>query len=339
MHPKRIPIIIVFAICFWVLPLLTSCDRDTQRKVVVYVSVDQIFSEPILKDFEEETGIKVLPVYDVEAAKTTGLVNRLIAERDNPKADVFWNNEFAQTILLKEKGVLEPYSSPNADGIPHEYVDRDRCWTGFGGRARVLLVNKEKIKPADYPKSLYDLLSDRYPGHQIGISYPVFGTAATHAAVIYAALGKDQGHQFFKNLKGRGIQVVDGNSVVRDMVVSGQLTMGLTDTDDSTVAIKKGEPVEMVFLDQGMSEFGTLIIPSTVSKIKGCSHPAEAEKLIDYLLSREIEEKLRSSGCFSLSVRDNTIESLQVKGMSVNLETIYQNLEKSQKDLTEIFIR
>ena len=71
--------------------LLPGCQPDNTKKIVVYTSVDQVFSEPILKLFENETGIRVMPVYDVEAAKTTGLVNRLITEKNHPQADVFWN--------------------------------------------------------------------------------------------------------------------------------------------------------------------------------------------------------------------------------------------------------
>ena len=74
----------------------------TAKSIVVYTAVDQVFSEPLLKKFSDETGIAVKQVYDVEAAKTTGLVNRLIAEKDKPQCDVFWSNEFIQTILLQE---------------------------------------------------------------------------------------------------------------------------------------------------------------------------------------------------------------------------------------------
>jgi iron(III) transport system substrate-binding protein len=61
--------------------------------VVIYTSVDQVFSEPVLTAFQKKTGIKVKALYDIEAAKTVGLVNRLIAEKSNPKPDVFWNSE------------------------------------------------------------------------------------------------------------------------------------------------------------------------------------------------------------------------------------------------------
>ena len=222
--------------------------RDTME-VVIYTSVDQIYSEPVLDRFESETGIKVKAVYDVEAAKTTGLVNRLIAEKNSPLADVWWNGEIAQTILLKEEGVLTEYSSSEAEGIPSAYIDPEGYWTGFGGRARVLLVNTELIAPEDYPTSIFDLTSGVYDSEKIGIAYPIFGTTATHVAALYASIGEEDTAKYFADLKAAGVRVLDGNGVVRDLVADGELVMGLTDTDDSIGAIERGAPVEMVFLD------------------------------------------------------------------------------------------
>jgi iron(III) transport system substrate-binding protein len=215
--------------------MLVGCKQQNKKEIIIYTSVDQVFSEPIFNEFEKETGIRVLPVYDVEAAKTTGLVNRLITEKNHPQADVFWNGEFVQTILLKEDGVLAPYISPNASDIPSQYVDPQGYWTGFAGRARVLLVNTNLVAPADYPKSIFDLLDDKWPAKEIGIAYPVFGSTATEAAALYAPLWPEQARAFYQELHDRGVTVVDGISVIRSMVSSGQLMMGLVDTDDACV--------------------------------------------------------------------------------------------------------
>lgn len=99
--------------------------KESIQEVVVYTSLDKVFSQPILEAFEKETGIKVLDVYDSEATKTTGLVNRLIAEKDSPRADVFWNSETGRTIVLKQKGVLAKYVSPSASNIPEQFKDSD----------------------------------------------------------------------------------------------------------------------------------------------------------------------------------------------------------------------
>jgi iron(III) transport system substrate-binding protein len=86
---------------------LAGCKgKQTRQQVVVYTSLDKVFSQPILDAFEKQSGVRVLPVYDSEATKTTGLVNRLIAEKDSPQADVFWNSETVRTIVLKQKSVL-----------------------------------------------------------------------------------------------------------------------------------------------------------------------------------------------------------------------------------------
>ena len=164
---------------------------NDQSEVVIYTSVDQVYSKPVLEKFEDETGIKVKAVYDVEAAKTTGLVNRLIAEKGNSLADVWWNGEIAQTIILKEEGVLTTYSSTEADGIPSAYIDDEGYWTGFGGRARVLLVNTELVAPEEYPASIFDLVGYIENGYSVGLAYPVFGTTATHVAALYAEMEAD----------------------------------------------------------------------------------------------------------------------------------------------------
>ncbi|MBN1152231.1 MAG: ABC transporter substrate-binding protein, partial [Dehalococcoidia bacterium] len=125
------------------------------EEVVVYVSLDQPFSEPVLQAFERNTGISVKAVYDVEAAKTTGLVNRIVAEGSRPMADVFWNNEFAQTILLQARGLLEPYDSPAAADIPDRFRDPESHWSGFAARSRVIIVNTDLVAASEYPRSIF----------------------------------------------------------------------------------------------------------------------------------------------------------------------------------------
>ena len=337
---------LVVGLLFYVFCLfsLTGCEANESREVVVYTSVDQMFSEPILQQFEDQTGIKVMAVYDVEAAKTTGLVNRLIAEKDNPQADVFWNNEFAQTVILKNLDVLTPYVSPEAADIPDYYIDPDNTWIGFGGRARILIVNQKLIAPEDYPQSIFQLTTSGVPADQIGIAYPLFGTTATHAASLYAALGPDGGKAFFQELQQSGIRVVDGNSVVKDMVVSGELVMGLTDTDDAFLALDKGEPVEIVFLDQEDGGFGTLVIPNSVAMINGAPNPEEAQKLIDFLVSKETERELLEIGWIDLTVRplaegEGRLGDMRVREMEVSFAEIFAYIEKAKEELTEIFVR
>lgn len=108
----------------------------------------------------------------MEATKTVGLANRLLAEKSNPQADVFWSGEFVETIRLKEQGILSPYRSPSADDLPGEFIGAGNYWTGFGGRARVLLINTSRLTTEQAPRSLLELVEARYPGDTIGMAYP-----------------------------------------------------------------------------------------------------------------------------------------------------------------------
>src|SRR5947208_16743673 len=141
--------LIAVLVALALIPILTSCRPTSSRTVVVYVSEDQVFSEPILKDFERETGITVKPVFDTEESKSTGVTNRLIAEKDNPQADVYWANEPVRAEALKQRGVSTPFVSASAEGIADQFKDPEHYWTGFSARARVLLVNaRSAFKPA-----------------------------------------------------------------------------------------------------------------------------------------------------------------------------------------------
>lgn len=326
----------------WILAPLAGCATGgAERSVVVYTSVDQVYAEPVLRDFESRSGVRVRAVYDVEASKTTGLVNRLIAEQNNPRADVFWNGEFAQTRVLAERGALAPYRSPAAAGVPALYVDPDGLWTGLGARFRVLLVNTRRAGPA--PDSIFDLLDPAWPANRVGIARPLFGTTATHASALYAALGPSQARDFFSNIEARGVRVLDGNSTVRDLVVSGELLWGLTDSDDACAAIRRGAPVAVVLPDQ--DTLGTLLIPGTVAIVSGGPNPQAAREVVDFLLSREAENRLIDSGFFQLSLSNLKLgpgcvrAEQEVRSMKVSLAEIQRNFQISQKELREVFLR
>ncbi len=335
--------LIVIILAVTLVLLSQSPQAAPPREVVVYTSVDQVYSEPFLKEYEKESGVSVKVVYDVEATKTTGLVNRLISERANPRADVFWNGEIMQTILLKQNDVLAPYISPASAGIPDLFRDPEGYWTGFGGRFRVILVNTNLLAPDQYPASIYDFRNGTIPGEQIGIAYPLFGTTATHAAALCSTLGNQTSREYFMALQDRNVRILDGNSVVRDQVADGLLAYGLTDSDDACGAVENGAPVVIIIPDQGPGEQGTLVIPNTVALIRGGPNPEEGKKLIDYLLSPGTETRLVGSGWIQMTTRGEyttpCVNTTHLVPMNVSYDEIAAVQEEVKSDLAEIFIR
>ena len=276
-----------------VLALVSACGTGrSTREVTAYVSADRPFSEPVLQDYQRRSGVRVSVVYDTEETKSTGLANRLLAEQERPQADVFWSNEPVRTLVLKSRGVLAPYRSSAADGIAATFKDPEGYWTGFSARLRVIVYNTDKVKAADAPRSVFDLADPRWRG-QVAIADPRFGSTSFHVAALYAELGDSRMDDYFKRLKANDVKVVDGNSVVRDMVARGGVSVGLTDTDDVNVALEAKQPVAMVLPDR--DGIGVPVMPNMVSLIVRAPHAEEGKRLIDYLLSADVERKLAES--------------------------------------------
>ncbi|NOY23232.1 MAG: extracellular solute-binding protein [Acidobacteria bacterium] len=264
-----------------------------KKTVVVYVSEDQVFSEPILKDFEKETGITVRAVYDTEEAKSTGSMNRLIAEKDNPQADVYWANEPIRAEVLKQKGISTPYFSPNAKDIPPMFKDKDGYWTGFSARARVLVV-KKGVK--EKPESIEAYVQPRWKGRAV-IANPLFGTTTSEVAALFTKWGDEKGRAFMVALKQNKVAISTNNGESADFVAAGQYDFSLVDSDDAVNRIRQGKDIVMVYPDQGKDEIGCFIVPNATVLIKGARHPEAGRKLIDYLLSKKTEQKLAFADC------------------------------------------
>jgi iron(III) transport system substrate-binding protein len=272
------------------------------RQVVVYTALDRQFSEPLLRRFESESGIRVLPVYDTEAVKTVGLVNRLLAERARPRADVFWNNEILRSIQLKEEGLTEAYDSPSAIDIPPAMRDPDRHWTGFAARARVAMVNTRLVPDrAVWPTRWEDLADPRWKGRAT-FAKPLFGTTNTQAAVHWAMAGPADFAASWLATFDNAVMLA-GNAQARDAVAAGEAAWCFTDTDDAVGAILDGAPVRMIYADTIPGQSGVLLLPNTVVLIKGGPNPAEGRALIDYLLSRPVEQELSLARGAQIPVR------------------------------------
>ena len=273
--------------------LAHGCRRSAGRDVVVYTSVDQVFAEPVFRAFEERTGVHVRAVFDTEETKSTGVVNRLIAEAGHTQADVFWSGDPVRPFLLIQRGLVTPYQSHEAAAIPAAFKAADGMWTGTAARARVLLVNRDRVPSGTGPRSIRDLADPRWKG-QGAIANPLFGTTTMHVAALFATWGDAEATAFLGALKENGVRIASSNGEVKRLVVAGEASFGVTDTDDAYEAIASGARVEVVYPDADGT--GTLVMPTSVVVMKGGPNPASAHALIDYLLSADAERRMAENG-------------------------------------------
>jgi iron(III) transport system substrate-binding protein len=312
-----------------------GCSRRS-NEVVVFTSVDDHFARPIAENFEKETGIKVRLVTDTEETKSTGLLNRLLAQKDRPEADVFWSGDPVRAGILKKHDLAAAYQSPAAKGLPPEYSDPEHYWTGFSARARILLVNPghDAIKKHGKPASIRDLADPRFKGATC-LANPLFGTSSMHAAALFQKLGDKKAKQFFESLLNNKAKMLSSNGEVKSQVAAGKFAFGLTDTDDAAEAIRDGEKVEMILPDaKGM---GTLVVPNAAVLIAKGPNSANGKRFIDYLLRPETETALAEGGAAQMPLRPDVpvpkgvARIKDLKPMSVKYDELADLLERLSK--------
>lgn len=324
----------------WLLLGIGGCSSQPEQ-VIVYTALDENFSRPILDRFSEQTGIEVLIKADTESTKTVGLANAILAERDRPRCDLFWNNEVLHTLRLASEGVLQPLDIAEASNYPGEYQAGDHTWHGFAARARVLLVNVNQISEARRPKSI-NALTDPQWRDKCAIAKPLAGTTATHAACLFAEWGDDEAKQFFTRVKANA-QILSGNRDVARRVANGALAFGLTDTDDAMVELDAGSPVAIVYPDQREGELGTLFIPNTLAAVKGSGNGENAKRLIEYLLKPETEGLLVRGPSAQIPLHNNSkaearVETPEtVRAMEVDFEAAADKWDAAYEFLRDEF--
>jgi len=290
----------------------SGSDTSQQSQVVVYVSEDQVFSEPILKE-------------------STGAMNRLIAEKGNPQADVYWANEPIRAEVLKQKGISASYRSPNARDIPAVFKDPEGFWTGFSARARVLVVNNNV---EEKPQTILDYTDSQWQGRAV-IANPLFGTTTSEVAALFTVWGDEKAKRFLDDMKANGVVISTSNGESTDFVASGKYDFSLVDTDDGVNRMRQGKPITMVYPDQGENGRGCFIVPNAVVLIEGAPHPREARLLIDYLLTRETEKKLAFADCAQIPLHPGVPTPSEIKPLS-DIKVMQVNYAEVAKKMVEI---
>ena len=259
---------------FWVLlALLVGCGSK-RDSLTIYTSQDQVYAEPILRDFEKQSGIKIRAIYDSEAVKTVGLVNRLIFEKNNPQCDLFWNNEELRTRQLATKGVLNTSMRIEA----------------FGTRTRQWVWNTNQISMASIPKDLFTLTNAHWRS-KVAIALPLFGSTSTHFQILRQKWGKERWEQWCRGLIANDVITVDGNSVVVQLVGRGEVALGITDSDDIRAGLKNQLPIA----GKSIVEDG-FIIRNSIGYIAGSPFQNLSKRLAEYLQSNSVKDSLIEAG-------------------------------------------
>lgn len=274
---------------------------DSAREVVIYVSTDESIARPILEAFERTSGIRVRARYDSENSKATALAAMIRAERDAPRADVFWSGECFVAAQLAQELLVEPWRSRRADQLPALLRGASGRWYGLAPRVRVLVYDPARTRVDELPASLVDLVDRKWDG-RIAIADPRFGTTRGHLGAVAAqfeARAAGGWTAWVNGMAANHPQILSGgNAAVVDAVARGEAQLGLTDTDDVYAAIASGANVAMIALRQlpiGENTGGAMVIPASVAIVANAPHAANASELMSFLLGQDVTRWMHQS--------------------------------------------
>lgn len=256
-----------------------------EADLVIYCAHDSIHSEALIRDFESETGLRVQVLLDSEASKSLGLTERLVREADNPRCDVFWNNQLLGTMDLAARGLLQPYRGSGWRRMPAAVKDADGLWTGFAARIRVWLVDTRKIA-ADEGRILTLWQTDP---QQLAMAKPLYGTTLSHLTALWARDGAVATQRWHNEAIDKGLRIVNGNSITARLVARGAIAAALTDSDDALVQMRSNPHLRMI---PARIDGKVLCLPNAISLVKGARNAANGQIFIDWLLAENQERAL-----------------------------------------------
>ncbi len=315
--------------------------------LVVYTSMNQVHSEPVIRRFEAETGLRVRVEYDTEANKTVGLTRRLREEAKGGvhRCDVFWNNEIANTVMLAQEGLYQSYRSPAAQGIDERWFGPDDLYTGFAGRGRVIIANTDRVDPATL-SGIEDLFDPQHAGRAAFVR-PLTGTTLTHLTVVYTVFGDEAGRALAQRIADASnagqLRLYPGNMVLARAVARGEAAFGFTDVNDYNVVRAEGAPVAQVVPDQGEGAMGLILLPNTIGILKGSKNTDNARRFVDFMVSAQNERYLAEHNAQSPFHPDvprpgHVLDPAQLKLMEIDFEAVGRKLTDVLAQMQEIFV-
>lgn len=294
----RIPLSLL---CLCAILLLSGCLRlknaDTssfapsdKNRLVIYTSHQEGIYAPLIREFEDRTGIWV----QVVTGGTTELLERIASEGEDTSCDLMFGGGVESLEARRE--LFSPYQSSLTDSVSPSFLSSDGQWTPFS-TLPIILVYNPKLVRTNPPSGWEDLLDPVWHGEIAFANPSLSGSGYTALATLLQILPGETDEllcAFAKNLDGK--QLDRSVDVIRQ-VANGNFYIGITVEDDALRGMEDGYDIAIVYPQEGTST-----VCDGMAIIRGCAHEENARRFIDFALSEDAQRYL-TEVCSRHSVR------------------------------------
>lgn len=262
-----------------------------QTELTVYTAFEAVdlqrFAEAFNKDHPD---IKVNWVRDSTGVMTA----KLLAEKNNPKADIVWGIAATSLLILKNEGMLEPYTPKDVDKLDPRFVDKDRptSWIGLDAYVAAVCFNtieaeKLGLKP---PASWKDLTKPEYKGHVVMPNPASSGTGFLDVSSWLQMFGEKGGWDYMDALHENIANYTHSGSKPCKMAGAGEIPIGVSFEFPASQVKSAGAPVDIIFPEEGSGWES-----EAVAIMAGTQNLEAAQTLMDWTLTPNAMTALNQS--------------------------------------------
>lgn len=274
---------------FFLISACGSTDESTKEgnsseSLTMYIGVVEEQALKIAQEFEKDTGIKV------EFVRMSGgeILSRVRAEKDNPKASIWYGGPADSFVAAKDEDLLQPYVSPNSENIDDQLKDADGYWTGIYNEVLGFILDDRffEERGIDKPSTWEDLLKEDY-NNQIAVANPgASGTAFLLLSGMVQELDEAEGLQYMEDLDSSVKQYTKSGSAPAKSAGLGEAAIGITFIHNGLRHMEEGfDNISVV-----APEDGTWSSTAAVGIIEGAPELDAAQEFVDWALTKDAQE-------------------------------------------------
>jgi iron(III) transport system substrate-binding protein len=263
-----------------------ACNRS-QEPLTIYSGRSENLIGPLLRQFAKQTKISI----DVRYGDSAELALLLSEEGSRTEADVFLSQSPGPAGFLASKGLLAKLDQPILGRVVEGSRDSAGRWLGTTGRVRVLVYNREMVKEADLPKSIFELSDPRYE-RKVGVA-PTNASFQDAVTAMRHAVGDDKTLSWLKGLVANNSPTYANNNAIVEAVGRGEIPLGLVNhyynlrflADDPDL------PSRNYIFPNG--DLGSMLLVSPVAILRSSDDMDRARQFIEFLVSKQAQEYFR----------------------------------------------
>lgn len=278
----------LFSSCSLILLLFILIGGVHAETLTIYSGRSKSLVEPIIKQFEEKSGIQV----EVSYGGTTQLAAALLTEGDKSPAALFWAQDAGALGAVSKKAMFEKLPESILTQVPSGFHDAEGFWVATSGRARVLAYAPERVKMAELPDSIFDLTKPMWKG-RVGWA-PTNASFQAFVTSLRVQVGEEKTAEWLKGMKANGVKKYAKNTPIIEALAAGEIDVGLPN-HYYLLRFKSKDanfPVEQTFFKS--SDPGNLVNIAGIGLLKSSKNREAALKFVEFLLSSKAQQYFTS---------------------------------------------